>query len=118
MNQIESKPKDLAARVFEKTGFQFGWLLVLISMFTFIGIPAQRVLIVFWVRGSDAYFHQGIRVLKGKPVKFSDGQPVPDFPDFVTGMAMFLLVTVGLSYLLIWILRFYEKRQDRSRNAA
>jgi hypothetical protein len=111
MRETQPKPKDLATRVFEKLSFQLGWILILGSVFIFIGLPIQRALVVLWVRGSEAYFHQGIRVLRGKPVKFSDGQLVPSVPDFVTGLAMFMLVAVGLSYLLVFCLRFYERHR-------
>lgn len=35
MSQIEPKSKDLATKVFEKTSFQLGWILVLASFFYF-----------------------------------------------------------------------------------
>jgi len=79
MSQIEPKSKDLATKVFEKTSFQLGWILVLASFFIFVGLPIQRFLVVLWVRGNDAYFHQGIRILKGKPVKFQMGNLFPAF---------------------------------------
>lgn len=110
------KPKDLADRVFEKTKFQIAWILWLGFIFISVGVPFQRFLVVWWVRGADAYFHQGIRVLRGKPVRFSDGQPVPSLPDAVTGFGVFMLVSLGLSLLLVHSLRFYE-RHFRSQKA-
>ena len=92
------------------------WLLSIGLGFTFIGLPIQRVLLVLWVRGSDAYFHQGIRVLKGKPVRFSDGQLVPTFPDFIAGMAMFLIIGLIATGLYLLCLRFQERREPNHSN--
>jgi len=110
MSETQPKPQDLAARLFENTRFQFSWILVLGALFVFVGVPFQKFLIVLWVRGSDAYFHQGIRVLRVKPARFSDGELVPQWINFTTGMAIFLIVSVGLSLLLVRALRFYERR--------
>jgi hypothetical protein len=104
-----SEPTDLASRVFENTKFQLAWILWLGLVLVFMGIPFQRFLVVCWVRGVDAYFSEHIRVLPGKPVKFSDGQPVPSLPDAVTGFVVFLVVALGLSLLIFHGLRFYER---------
>jgi hypothetical protein len=120
MNEPASKPKDVATRVFSDTKFQIAWVLWLGVLITYVGVPIQRFLIVLWVRGSDAYFHHGIRVLPGKPVRFSDGALVADVPDFVTGIIVFFFgIMLGLSLLLIYTLRFYERHfQKQANNAA
>jgi hypothetical protein len=120
VSEPTSKPKDLATRVSSDTKFQIAWVLFLGVIITYIGVPIQRFLIVLWVRGSNSYFHHGIRVLRGKPVRFSDGALVPDLPDFVTGIIVFFLgIMLGLSLLLFYTLRFYERHfQKQSNNAA
>jgi hypothetical protein len=111
-------PKDLATRVFENSAFQIAWAISIGCVFVFVGLPFQRFLVVLWVKGSDAYFHHGIRVLRGKPAKFSDGELLPQLPDAVTGFAVFLAIAFGLSALMCFALRFYEKHfQKRSRAA-
>jgi ABC-type phosphate transport system permease subunit len=113
MSEAKTKQRKLVKQVFEKTSFQLVWVLILGCVFIFIGLPIQRAFLVLWVKGSDAYFHQGIRVLKGKPVKFSDGQLVPNIPDAISGFATFMVIVLGLSFLLILFLNFYERRQKR-----
>lgn len=104
-----SEQTDLANRVFGNTKFQLAWVLWLGLIFVCVGIPLQRFLVVCWVRGLDAYLTHHIRVLPGKPVKFSDGQSVPSLPDAVTGFAVLLVVALGLSLLMFHGLRFYER---------
>jgi hypothetical protein len=69
--------------------------------------------LVAWVYGWHGYFHDGIRVLRGKPIMFSTGQPAPMLPDLVTGFGYFLMVTGGLTALLVLGLRAYEWWQKR-----
>jgi hypothetical protein len=114
--KVISEPTDLAGRVFENTKFQIAWVLWLGLFFVYVGIPLQRFLVVCWVRGADEYFNHHIRVLPGKPDKFSDGQPVPSLPDAVTGFVVFMVVALGLSLLMFHALRFCE-RHFRSRQA-
>jgi hypothetical protein len=64
---------------------------------------------VCWVYGSHAYFHDGIYVLSGKPVRFSNGVEAPKLPDLVTGFGAFIATVFGLTMLLIFALRFYER---------
>ena len=104
-----SEPTDLASRLFENTKFQLAWVLWLCLVFEFVGVPFQRFLVVCWVRGLDAYLTQHMRVLPGTPVKFSDGQSVPSFPNALTGFAVFLVVVFGLSLLMFHGLRLYER---------
>ena len=119
MSEPESKPKDLAARALSNTKFQLAWILWLGVIITYVGVPIQRFLIILWVRGSDAYFHHGIRILPGKPVRFSDGGLVPDLPDFVTGVIVFILgIMLGLSLLMVYMLRFYERHFQKQAHDA
>jgi hypothetical protein len=99
--------KDLATRVFSNFYFTIGWMLFLAVAVKLVW-PLRNALLVFWVYGSDAYFHQGIRVITNKPTTFSNGARSPDFPDLVTGFGVFLITVFGLSLLLIYALRLYE----------
>ena len=76
----------------------------------------RDAILVWWVYGRDAYFRAGVRVLPGKPVRFSNGELAPHWPDFATGAAFFFVVVIGLSLLLIIGLRLYQ-RLHTSRNA-
>jgi len=112
-----AKPKDdLATRVFNKTWFGIAWTV-------FLGIVVTRfwrvrdVLLVWWVYGRDAYFIDGVRVLRGKPTRFSNGEFAPHWPDIATGFGFFFVVVFGLSMLLIFGLRLYD-RYHRRHNAA
>ena len=51
--------------------------------------PLRDVALVYWLRGRAAYQEQGVRILKGKPTRFSTGELVPDLPDIVTGASAF-----------------------------
>ncbi|MFZ0828464.1 MAG: hypothetical protein WAO02_13675 [Verrucomicrobiia bacterium] len=105
----QSTPKkDLATRVFSNFYFDVAWVLFL-AVVVHLVWPLRNALLVLWVYGSDAYFHQGIRVVKSKPTMFSNGAGSPDLPDMITGFGVFLLTVLGLSLLLIYALRFYEK---------
>jgi hypothetical protein len=106
--QAGHQEKDLATRAFNNFYFQISWLLFLTVAVKLVW-PLRNVLLVFWVYGTDAYYNQGIRVIKNKPTLFSNGKPCPDLPDFVTGMAVFLITVLGLSLLMCWLLRLYGK---------
>jgi hypothetical protein len=70
--------------------------------------PLRNVALVYWVRGAAAY-DTGVRVLPGKPTRFSDGHFAPDFPDLVTGFFAFA-VAMSAALALSWIIqRVYEK---------
>jgi len=73
----------------------------LILLFT-IFWPLRNIALVFWVRGSAAY-EEGVRVVRGKPTQFSDGQIVPNFSDFVTGMVAFF-VAMFTAIAISWII--------------
>jgi hypothetical protein len=105
----------LATRVFEDRWFQLGWTLFLAAFVTLISWPIRNALLVCWVYGSGAYFRREVRVLPGKPVRFSTGTLAPQLPDMVTGFGIFLITTIGLSLALFFALRFYDRyfRQQR-----
>lgn len=110
------KSKDLATRVFNNPGFGLAWvvfLAVVVSRFWWI----RDMFLVSWVYGHDAYFRDGVRVLPGKPIRFSTGELVPLWPDMVTGGSFFFVTAFGLSILLILGLRLYEHFRS-SHNAA
>jgi len=75
----------------------------------FIGWPIRNTVLVCWVYGTEAYFRDGIRVLPGKPIRFSNGALAPQLPDIVTGFGIFLITTLGLSVALFFALRLYER---------
>ena len=110
-----STSPELASRVFENRHFQAAWALFLFLIVLW-GWPIRNALLVFWVYGSAAYFDRGIRVLPGKPIRFSDGVLAPLLPDIVTGIAFFFLTTAGLTLLIFAGLKLYERRI--SSNAA
>ncbi|HKT87224.1 MAG TPA: hypothetical protein VJQ59_02225 [Candidatus Sulfotelmatobacter sp.] len=78
-----------------------------------LGWPIRNVLLVCWVYGSDAYFHHGIRVLAGKPIRFSNGALAPALPDMITGLGFFFLTTLGLTLFVYAALRSYERHSFR-----
>jgi hypothetical protein len=92
-------------------------LFLLLALIT-VSFPIQRVLLVFWVYGRDGYFHQGIRVLPRKPLRFSDGVLVPQELDILIGAGMFALTTFGLSFALIFALRLYERFARKQQPSA
>lgn len=108
--------KDLPSRVFANPGCMIAWAV-------FLGIVLIRfwwirdMLLVWWVYGRDSYFRDGVRVLPGKPLRFSTGELAPQWPDMVTGFSFFFLTVFGLTALLLIGLRAYERSQ-RSRTVA
>jgi hypothetical protein len=103
----DTQSKTLAARFFER--YASYWLLFLLVVVLFVSWPIRNILLVWWVRGLDAYFSDGIRVLSGKPTRFSDGELVATLPDLVTGFGMFGVTVFGLSMLLLGALNSYER---------
>jgi len=104
---LEAK-KDLATRVFSNFYFDIAWLLFLAGIVRIVW-PLRNALLVFWVYGRDAYFREGIRVVQNKPATFSNGASSPELPDIVTGFGVFLITVFGLSLLMIYALRAYER---------
>lgn len=112
MEGPDSKSGDLASRVFEDRWFQAVWAVFPFSM-VLQGWPIRNVLLVCWVYGSDAYFHHGIRVLAGKPIRFSNGALAPALLDMITGLGFFFLTTLGLTLFVYAALRSYERHSFR-----
>ena len=108
-NQETQHWRDTAERLFRRTGFTIAWVAFLAVFLTFVGWPIRNFFLVCWVYGSQAYFHEGIRVMKGKPIRFSNGELAPAFPDLVTGFGVFIMTPFGLTILMIFIVRFYER---------
>jgi hypothetical protein len=78
--------------------------------------PLRNALLVVWVYGTAGY-SRGIRVLAGKPVKFTTGESAPTAPDIITGIGAFILA-VGIALLIIYIsIRLYGRFIRNSRNA-
>jgi hypothetical protein len=105
----QTKRTDLASGVFDNPKFILPWMLFLMLVFIFVSIPIQQFLLVLWVYGREGYFHQGIRVLPGKPIRFSDGVRVPQELDILTGFGMFIVTIFGLTIALFFALRLYDR---------
>jgi hypothetical protein len=114
MSETKPEREDLGTRTFNGV-FSAVWAIFLFALFGFVGVPLANALIVCWVRGTDAYLHGGIRVLHGRPLKFSDGISVPGVPEMVSFFAVFIVMVFGLSFLLLHLLRFYEKHWKRRK---
>ena len=104
----KQKKNDLADRVFSNFYFAIAWFLFLAVVVRVVW-PLRNMWLVVWVYGRDGYLKQGIRVVSEKPTIFSNGVRPPDFPNVVTGFAVFLTTVFGLSLLLVYALRFYER---------
>jgi hypothetical protein len=111
-NQEIVQSPDLVSRVFENRAFTAAWIVFLFQIF--VSWPIRNALLVCWVYGSDAYFHHGVRVLPGKPIRFSNGDFAPQFADMVTGLGVFFVTALGLTLLLIFALRLYGRFSKRS----
>jgi hypothetical protein len=70
--------------------------------------------LVCWVYGADAYYRRGIRVLPGKPIRFSTGELAPVLADMVTGFGFFFVTVLGLSLVLVLVLRTVDRSRPRS----
>ncbi len=107
---------SLSTRVFAKPPFAIAWAVFLgflVLQFWWV----RDLFLVWWVYGRDGYFRDGIRVLPGKPIRFSTGELAPQWPDLVTGFAFFFVVVLGLTALLLLGLCLHQ-RHRRSRDAA
>lgn len=100
--------KHLAARVFSKAWVRIVWIVFLAIVVTRLWW-IRDALLVWWVYGRDAYFRDGVRVLPGKPTRFSTGELAPQWPNIATGFSFIIVVVFGLSILLVLGLRFYER---------
>ena len=101
--------------MFKRPAFILPWLGFLSVVLLFVTWPLRNFALVCWVYGSRAYFRDGVRVLPGKPIRFSTGVEAPTVPDFVTGFGAFIITVLGLTLLLVFALRVYE-RQFRRRD--
>jgi hypothetical protein len=54
-----------------------------------------------------------LRLLPGKPIRFSTGELAPRWADVATGFGFFAVVVFGLSLVLIFGLRRYERVRRR-----
>ena len=114
-----SQPQHLDERLFKRTAFVLPWFGFLTVVLLFVSWPLRNFALVCWVYGSQAYFHDGVRVLPGKPTRFSTGAEAPTLPDLVTGFGAFAITFFGLTVLLIFALRFYERHfKQRDDHAA
>ena len=111
---VKPLPPSFLRKVVDRFVFSEAWLVVASVVLLFIMWPIRNIALVCWVCGTDAYFDKGIRVLPGKPTKFSNGELVPDLPNFVTGMAAFL-ITIGLIIVSIQILFRLDIRRPKPR---
>lgn len=118
MAEANSQPKHLDERLFNRAGFSVPWIIFLAIVLRFVSWPIRNFILVCWIYGRTAYIHDGIRVLAGKPMRFSTGAEVPSFPVFVTSFGAFFITCLGLTMLLIFSLRFYERHSSRSDNHA
>jgi len=109
MSHLRSELEELAERLFKNFYFTISWVVFLAIAIRFISWPVRNAVLVCWVYGSDAYFHRGIHVLPGKPIRFSNGELAPTLPDLVTGVGSFFITVLGLTLLLVFTLRMYER---------
>jgi hypothetical protein len=113
MSGTNQKPEPLEKRLFRNKRFAFSWMLFLAAFFLFVSWPIRDFLLVCWVYGSSAFFNHSVRVVSAKPTRFSDGALAPTLPNLVTGFGAFIVTMLGLTLLLIAILRFYERHSQR-----
>ena len=107
-----SPDDDLATRALNNRWFAIAWVVFLAVVVTSLWWVRDAAL-VWLVYGRDAYFHRGVRLLPGKPIRFSTGELAPRWADMVTGFGFFAVVVFGLSLLLIFGLRFYVRVRGR-----
>src|SRR5437763_13046086 len=88
----------LSNRVFADVRFQAIWALCLFVAVTRLWW-LRDALLVLWIYGAEAYFDRGLRILPGKPIRFSNGQIPPVWADLITGFGFFFVVTLGLTAL-------------------
>jgi hypothetical protein len=109
MNTPSKTPQPrLETRLFGSVLFAVPWcisLALLIRKLWWV----RDALLVIWVHGYDAFFVEGLRVLSGKPVRFSNGELAPSVPDFFTGLLFAVVVMFSASFLVVILLRFLER---------
>ncbi len=109
------KLRVFARRPFGGIGFNLSWMAFCMFL-TFLCWPLRNFVLVCWVYGSHAYFQEGIRVLNGKPTRFSNGELALPLPDMVTGLGVFLVATSGSRMLVIFLARYYERHSRKSKS--
>src|SRR5881296_2993823 len=64
--------------------------------------PLHYVAMVYWVYGKAGYHEQGIRVIKVKPITFSNGQVVPSLVDSITSLSSLVIAGLVTTILVAW----------------
>lgn len=104
----KSSWRDTAERIFQNTGFTLGWVIFLGTFVTFVSWPVRNRFLVWWSYGGHA-LESGVHVLKGRPLKFSNGESVPHSHDVATSFGAFFITVIGLTFLLILAVQCYER---------
>jgi hypothetical protein len=118
VGDLDTQRLPLDHRLLRSGPFAIGWAALLFAFIVFVAWPVRNAALVLWLYGSRAYFHDGVRVLPGKPVMFSTGVEVPLLHDLVTGFAAILLPGLGLTAVLILGLRVYERHSKSAHRVA
>lgn len=100
--------EDLATRTVSKPWFGILWIIIMTTLVAKLWW-VRDVALVWLVYSRDAYFRDGLRVLPGKPVTFTNGVRAPSGPDALTGFAFFLVVVLGSTLLIVFALKLYER---------
>jgi hypothetical protein len=103
--------RDTAERLFKHTGFTILWIVFIGIFIKFVSWPIRNAALVCWVYGNQAYFDKGIRVLKAKPIRFSNGELAPTFPVLATTFAAVFITVLGLTILLLLVVQLYERKK-------
>lgn len=106
-SQEASGWRDTAERIFQNTGFTVVWVIFLGAFVGFVSWPIRYRVLVFWNYGRHGYFDEGVRVVPGRPLKFSTGELVPQSHDVATAFGAFFITAIGLTFLLIVMVRLY-----------
>ena len=80
--------------------------------------PLHYVVMVYWVYGKAGYHEQGIRVIKVKPITFSDGRAVPWEVDIVTSLSSVIIAGLATTILVTWSYRIYRRIRTRGKTDA
>jgi hypothetical protein len=114
MSDPQPETRPLSERLFEKNFVTLPWILFVGLLFVFVGMPIAKALVVCWVKGTDAYFHQGIRIPRTThPLHFTDGSVVPELPYALVNFAVFFVVVGGLSLLLRQVVKLYRRSSKK-----
>jgi len=108
--------RDTAERIFQNTGLTVVWVIFVGAFVGFISWPIRNRVLVWWSYGQHAY-ESGVHVLKGRPLKFSNGELVPHSHDVLTAFGAFFITVIGLTFLLIVIVRLYQRFVGRRKPA-